>query len=547
MDATEPNWRVAALSAVQFPREVDFRSDVEQLERLLLEADASWSDSQRLFDRCIGQPLERERLKQAAALLQPAYSRGRAAGGVWEAVTIATHDQSTVLDAATALSESQIDDILGTDHPWVPGPDGSTAPLTKDADGNPLWPWGTGAAERVVRLVLRSLRTKIDKAEGDERAELERHLKATSDSLQKVLAVRDALADELAEADLDLRPAGGAEAVAVGLNDIFEMLQVPRALGDEFDALISVVGIGVVETALEVEIVSRCTSARTPQQRSAPFQFLRLGPDIPLTLLDELPEGSIANDLKDRILYGTQVGHFGAFGAADWRRWDWLMGRLHCVAHLGAMLGADPDWIRETQRQVLEAEEWKLDKVAERVQRLAEDFPVDAGLAALTTMRDELNTSREGVATTKGLADRMIDVSGGLNPTVGNWVKAIAGRKNKPASWLLQTARWLTEPARFSLWHRLVKNAELTPAKRPLIFQQWLPLALLGAGVLLLVVAGVVDVAAIRILAALLAGLVLTIGGALFVMSWYIRRQRRRIRDWIEQRMPPISPSSRNR
>ena len=325
------------------------------------------------------------------------------------------------------------------------------------------------------------------------------------------------------------------------------MLQVPRALGDEFDALISVVGIGVVETALEVEIVSRCTSARTPQQRSAPFQFLRLGPDIPLTLLDELPEGSIANDLKDRILYGTQVGHFGAFGAADWRRWDWLMGRLHCVAHLGAMLGADPDWIRETQRQVLEAEEWKLDKVAERVQRLAEDFPVDAGLAALTTMRDELNTSREGVATTKGLADRMIDVSGGLNPTVGNWVKAIAGRKNKPASWLLQTARWLTEPARFSLWHRLVKNAELTPAKRPLIFQQWLPLALLGAGVLLLVVAGVVDVAAIRILAALLAGLVLTIGGALFVMSWYIRRQRRRIRDWIEQRMPPISPSSRNR
>lgn len=207
------------------------------------------------------------------------------------------------------------------------------------------------------------------------------------------------------------------------------------------------------------------------------------------------------------------------------------------------MLGADPDWIRETQRQVLEAEEWKLDKVAERVQRLAEDFPVDAGMAALTTMRDELNTSREGIATTKGLADRMIDVSGGLSPTVGNWVKAMAGRKNKPTSWLLQVARWFTEPARFSLWHRVVKNADLAPAKRPLIFQRWLPMALVGAGVLLLVVAGVVDVAAIRIIAAMLAGLVLTVGAALFVMSWYVRRMRRRIRGWIEKRMPPISPS----
>jgi hypothetical protein len=546
-DAAEPNWRVAAMSAVQFPREVDFRSDVEQLERLLLEADASWSDSQRLFDRCVEQQLERDRLRQAAGLLQPAYARGRAAGGVWEAVTIATHDQSTVLDAATALSEAQIDDILGTDHPWVPGPDGSVAPLTRDAAGNPCWAWGTGAAERVVRLVLRSLRTKIDNAPREQRADLERRLKATSDGLQKVQAVRDALSEELAEADLDLQPAGGAEAVAVALNDIFEALQVQRALGDEFATLIEVVGTDVVETALEVEIVSRCTSARTPQQRSAPFQFLRLGPDIPLTLLDELPEGSIANDLKERILYGSQVGHFGAFGAADWRRWDWLMGRLHCVAHLGAMLGADPDWIRETQRLVLEAEEWKIDKVAERVQRLAEDFPVDAGLAALTTMRDELNTSREGIATTKGLVDRMVDVSGGLSPTVGHWVKAMAGRKTTPDTWLLQVARWFTEPARFSLWHRLVKNAELTPAKRPLIFQRWLPPVLLGAAVLLLVAAGVVDLAAVRIIAAVLAGVLLTVGAAAFVGSLVIRRMRRRIRGWIEERVPAISPASRNR
>jgi patatin-related protein len=126
-----PGWRKAALSAVQVPREVDFRSDVEQLERLLLEADASWSDTQRLFDRCMEQPAERDRLRAAATVLQPTYSRGRAAGEVWEAVTIASLDRTTVLDAGTALSESDIDEILATDHPWVPGPDGSIATMPR--------------------------------------------------------------------------------------------------------------------------------------------------------------------------------------------------------------------------------------------------------------------------------------------------------------------------------------------------------------------------------------------------------------------------------
>ncbi|MGZ0147300.1 DUF3376 domain-containing protein [Kribbella sp. WER1] len=543
--AKEPSWRVSALSAVQFPREVDFRSDVEQLEHLLLDADASWSDTQRLFDRCLEQPEERTRLRAAATALQPAYARGRAAGGVWEAVTIASHDRSTVLDAATALSESEIDEVLRTEHLWVPAPDGSTTVLTEDADGHPAWWWGIGAAERIVRLILRSLRTQVGTAPHAGRAALEKRLTATSDCLLKVQAVRDALDGQLAAAQLDLRPAGGAEAVAVGLNDIFEQLQLQRTLGDAFTALVESVGQELVDIALEVEIVSRCTSARTPEQRSAPFQFLRLGPDIPLAVLDDLQEGSIANELNDRILYGSQVGHFGAFGAADWRRWDWLMGRLHCVAHLGTMLGADADWIRETQHQVLQAEGWQLDTVAERIERLARDFPVDAGMSALRTMRDELNASPEGRAITKGLADRMVDVSGGLGPQVGDWVKATAGRKDKPGSWLLRTARWFTEPARQAVWERTVRGAKLTPAHRPLIFEPWLPLATAAAGIVLLVLAGVVD--SVRLVAAVLAGAILALSAVLGAITWYVRRTRRRIRAWLEQRMPEISPASRSR
>ncbi|MEV5966884.1 DUF3376 domain-containing protein [Kribbella sp. NPDC051952] len=546
-EEVEPSWRVAAMSAVQFPREVDFRSDVEELERLLLEADASWSDTQRLFDRCMGQPPERVRMRAAAEALQPVYARGRAAGGVWEAVTVASHDQATVLDAAAALSEEEIDEVLATDHPWVPDPDGSTAALHNDTDGNPTWLWGTGAAERVVRLILRSLRNKISEAPPTDRVDLERQLKAASDCLLHTQAVRDALTEKLIKADLDLRPAGGAEAVAVGLADLFDQLQIQRALGDTFRELITAVGPELVDTALDVEVVSRCTSARTPQQRSAPFQFLRLGPDIPLTLLDDEPEGTIAGFLKDRILYGTQVGHFGAFGAADWRRWDWLMGRLHCVAHLGAMLGADADWIRETQQEVLRAEDWKIQHVAERIRRLAHDFPTNAGMDALVTMRDELNQSAEGRATTKGLADRMVDVSGGLGPQVGSWVKAAAGRKEQPGSWLLRCARWFTEPARQTVWERVVRDAKLTPAHRPLVFEPWLPVATFVLGVALLVGAGIVEVTAVRMLLAVLAGAVLAVAATLGVVTWYVRSARRRIRGWIEHRMPEISPESRSR
>jgi len=61
----------------------------------------------------------------------------------------------------------------------------------------------------------------------------------------------------------------------------------------------------------------------------------------------------------------------------------------------------------------------------------------------------------------------------------------------------------------------------------------------------LLVLAGLVD--AVRIPAAALAGAVLALSAALAVLTWYVRRTRRRIRTWIEGRLPEISRESRSR
>jgi hypothetical protein len=57
----------------------------------------------------------------------------------------------------------------------------------------------------------------------------------------------------------------------------------------------------------------------------------------------------------------------------------------------------------------------------------------------------------------------------------------------------------------------------------------------------------VVDLAAIRIIAALLAGVVLAAGALVAAGSWYVRRQRKLMRQWVEKRLPPISPESRSR
>ena len=225
-----------------------------------------------------------------------------------------------------------------------------------------------------MRFVLRGLRSRIEEPTDDaEPAALTASLDQVSQILQRVIAVRDAVSAALAEAELD--PHEGAVAVTGGVNQVFGRLDVQAALGGQIAELQAVVPPEQVLTALAVEIVSRCTSARTPPQRCAPFQFVRLGPGVALPLLADGESGTLAAMLADRVLYGTQVGHFGAFGAAEWREWDRLMGRPHGVAHLGHLLGADEEWIRVTQELVLVAEGSTSEAVDARIRRLSEDFP----------------------------------------------------------------------------------------------------------------------------------------------------------------------------
>src|SRR6185295_9626513 len=247
-------------------------------------------------------------------------------------------------------------------------------------------------------------------------------------ALDRVVAVRDALEAQLATTVLPTND--DRREVTAAVNEIFTRLDIPRALGAAIEPVADLLA-DELRTALAVEIVSRCTSARMPLQRSAPFRFLRLGPDVALPVLEETTAREPAAELGDRILYGTQVSHFGAFGAVGWRRWDWLLGRLHGAAHLGRLLKAGDDWIRQTQLAILAAEGSSLPAFVSGVGTMAGDFPSGPGGRgqALVTMRDQLNATPEGESTLLGLGDRLVDVSPGLSNAVGLWAKAVLQRE----------------------------------------------------------------------------------------------------------------------
>ncbi len=528
----QPGWKDALAAALRYPSEADLRSDVDELEQLLVDADASWSDTQRLQETCLVDPAEADRVRHAAVELQPAYARGRAAGGVWEAITLASPTGTTVLDAAAPITPDDVANILAAQPLWLPPPGSEPVQPLLGEPGARSWPWGTGPADRVLRLMLRSHRTPPVPAP------VAAALVTIDKALDRVVAVRDALAAELAATVLPT-PTDRA-ALTTAVNEIFTRLDIPRALGAAIEPVADALP-GELRTALAVEIVSRCTSARTPLQRSAPFRFLRLGPDVELPVLAGTAAQAPAKELGDRILYGTQVSHFGAFGAVAWRRWDWLLGRLHGAAHLGRLLGADDAWIRDTQRAIVAAEGSSLPDFVTGVGTMAGDFSSgpDGRGRALITMRDQLNETPDGESTLRGLGDRLVDVSPGLSAPVGQWAKAVLQREWDSGGTLYSWARWFTEPARLVLWQRLVRGAPQTRTPRPRPLASWLVavLALVTAG---LVAGAVFSSGAAAVVLAVLGGVVLAVTAILLIVRVWVDRRRRQLEARVGRAVPAL-------
>lgn len=223
------------------------------------------------------------------------------------------------------------------------------------------WQWGLTPAYNTVRLMLQWLRDRL--TQDPENAELIGAVTEVDLRLRRVSAVRHTLAERLAQSPNTAGYVDLAQHVNTVMSDIHlpEVLAVlvneataafilaPHAVAADGEA-----AAAVLHSALAVEVISKALHARLPQQPHAPFDLLRLGPDVAAPVLVDSPAtqqdepgfafSALASALGGSKLYGTQVFHFGAFGQQEWREWDWLWGRLESTPHLGPTQGCALDY-----------------------------------------------------------------------------------------------------------------------------------------------------------------------------------------------------------
>lgn len=519
---TAPTWLEVLDASSALPREVNFRLGIQQVRALARDIVAGSRTSVELFTRLLADADALAAHLEAADKLMKTYVRARAEAAVLEAQV--THmsacGQETPPDP---IPDQAIADILALGPLWSPSADSQTVPL------EPVpWRWGTSVAERSIRILIRYLADpeRSDRP-GRPIAPQARSagLSALSEALARVNAIDDAVGEALGTTQLS-----ALDAVAVGqqLQFAFERVRVPDEVGaviaSALEAFRAAVGIGnaqVIKALLAVEVVGRAVGAAPQINRTAPFRFQRLGPDTQLTIFEGGNGGNDAFDLRDKILWGTQAHHFGAFGLKEWRAWDWMLGRLDAVQHLGTLLGADVDWIRSRQADVimtelrasdeLEAEIAKLEEETksatldkERANELAAKLK-DARATALTaklkavehslnamksaslaTMRSELSQQSPGVLAEVG--DQVVRLASTAPPPAAALAVPLAqvvGRartRGKTARWI-PLARWAAGPVIAKGWRTLDPAVTLTAGKAPWWLSRllWLVL-LLGAG-----------------------------------------------------------------
>lgn len=357
-------WKAIAANALGMPGESDLRNDIEQTHRLVSRAEGATAGPEALFGAAIRRltatdvdaDKDRRQLEHSAAGLCPQYRLARTVGGLWdvrEALGVAHRGRST------ALRPGGVDDAhrLLTEHrpAWIPPADG----LHPDAFDDRVhgWCWGLTAAERVCRLMLRDLRR--NPPDGRDVGEA---LATISAAQVRIDAVRAAVTDRLRELDRDDLHATGHDADVALIEEVgalYAKLRVPVALlwclNEAAIAYASTVdGIepdDVVRVGLAVEVTSQAFTAYRPAERTPPFKLLRLGPDVDTPACDRAAGVGRGDVVPDTKLYGARLGHFGAFGLPEWRRWDWMCGRLDAQAHLARALAdaaGDVDDVEDT-------------------------------------------------------------------------------------------------------------------------------------------------------------------------------------------------------
>ena len=308
------------------------------------------------------------------------------------------------------------------------------------------WRWGIGTALRVLRWWARDLN---ELPSPDDRVLA--HLGQLQAYLQAVAETAEAVRTEVAN-----RPRIGMDAGLNGLATRLEVLEEwsadPRVMrcfemagqlvhsgAEAYAGVIGVRPSWAVGVALRVEVLLHATIWEDAIPDRPPLKFLRMGPDMsspaaPKAILDKADWGS-------RKLYGTTLGHFGAFADGDWRRSDWIWGRLDAAAHLVSLLASlgktgavDIDtWTARLQTAILADEHTDMQRWHREALRVSAHGGLDNRFVI-----DHMRRSDFGQTSLKGLADEALS-------TLARVGKSRPGRSAE-ATEFLREALYLEKP-----------------------------------------------------------------------------------------------------
>jgi len=362
-----PPWTSVAAAAFSFPREANFRDDIDHLHRTIRAGRSSFDVSRFLqftggvsaAGGATAAPAPGLTLTQARDICTAAislYQQSCAAAAIYQVRDTIVRSRNGYIDPVREVTDPGLDPA---GHPWLP----DTFPAA-DAALPTTWKWGADAAARVVRTILRATRSEsgLDKL----REDLSRRLhqiaaigQAVDGYLKSPANQTDSLSDQMVVGMLDkayntLQAGAALAPIVAGAAQAYADVQ----LGNPDRAP------NVLAAALAVEVSNGAGSL--PDENARPiFQFLRVGLDNPPQPLQAAYDSALngPDGKPDNILYGTRLNHFAAFADPDWRAWDWMWGRMNALAHLARLLGLTEDEVNDLTNAILAAEGRQLSAV----------------------------------------------------------------------------------------------------------------------------------------------------------------------------------------
>lgn len=354
-----PSWLKVVGSAFSLPQEIDFRDGIDELHETIRSGRSSLDV--RRFRSLTEGPDAASTLAAARQICAGAivlYRQSSAVGAIYDVRDlIARADPDGYLTPALEVDKNL--PLFFAPRPWLPA-----AVPAAGAELPTSWDWGVAAAERVLRTMLRSTSSA---------AAADSHRSQLSQALEQATAIGGALDDRLATVSSTTTD----QEILTLLDDAYEELNASAQLASIVAAGATAYAatrtpapepVDVLAAALAVEVSNGAGSL--PSSRPRPlFDFDRLGLDAPPPLLQAAYSAALGSPpAPNNILYGTRLHHFAAFARADWRRWDWLWGRLNALQHLAQILELSPTDVDELTEAIVADEGhdlgWVRDQIA---------------------------------------------------------------------------------------------------------------------------------------------------------------------------------------